>query len=148
MGLLDANGQAEKETPSSGGAARLAKGCGLIVVAVVALSVLALLLPASWTGERFAPIPQPSPPRSLVTSREFGERWPLTVDAGTLRCEKDYGSSVVIVVGSVKYALNGRARGQIDQTGWRDSREIVRRIEGGGLADVGPLIEIGLALCN
>lgn len=91
------------------------------------------------------------PPRreaGFVSRPEYGAGWPLTVESGALRCESDYGSAVVIVVNNVKYALNGRARGQIDRTGWRDSREIVRKTEVGSLADVGPLIDRGLALCK
>jgi len=111
--------------------------------------VILLLLGSSCNSgpDRRVPSSRSAQP-GFVSRAEFGDRWPLTVESGTLRCEPDYGTALVIVVGNVKYALNGRARGQIDQTGWRDSRELVRKDQDGGLANVGPLIERGLALCK
>lgn len=49
-----------------------------------------------------------SPQPGFVSRSDFGEKWPLTVDAGVLQCS---GSAVTLTVGAKTFALNGRARG-------------------------------------
>lgn len=44
-----------------------------------------------------------------VTRQEFGERWPFTVERGTLSCEN---SAVVFSVSGRSYAVNGTAKGR------------------------------------
>lgn len=78
-----------------------------------------------------------------VTQADYEERWPLTVDSGTLRCEAD---AVTFTTGGVTYAINGLARGR---NLWPDI-DLVQRANPelpGTRMSVGPLIDDGLELC-
>lgn len=89
--------------------------------------------------------PASGPGWANVAAADFGDRWPLTVSAGTLRCE---GSrAVVFETNGRRYAVNGTAA----------SRPGVRPLEeiwapdpsiAGLRKNISPLLERGLSLCR
>ena len=46
--------------------------------------------------------------RSLITKKEFSNKWPFTIDEGVLACGR---RAVFLLVGGTVYALNGTAAG-------------------------------------
>jgi hypothetical protein len=76
--------------------------------------------------------------RVRVTRKDFGDKWPLTVDSGEIECVG--GVLLVFHSGSKTYALNGAAqtRGypKIDPI-WRDNPKLP-----GTKVNIGPLLEI------
>lgn len=67
----------------------------------------------------------------MVTRAEFGGQWPLTVDAGVLRCmfpvpDRPQLHALLIVVDGATYAINGIAQSHAAKYGWRDVRPIWR----------------------
>lgn len=79
-----------------------------------------------------------------VTQVEYGQAWPFTVTAGTLRCVTDGARKYVTLDtgDGIEYGLNGSARA----FGFPDSRSIYR--DGKTGADLQPLIDRGLRLCQ
>lgn len=67
---------------------------------------------------------------------------------GTVRCV--LGNSVVFVTDDTIYALNGLARGRMEQEGWREIHEIwLDNLDlPGTKISIGPLIDLGLGLCE
>lgn len=94
------------------------------------------------------PAAKPQAHRKRVTRADFGEAWPLTVDAGELECVEVTGRVHVLVihVGGKTYAVNGTAidRGyqRIDPI-WRDNPRIK-----GAKMDMGPLLKAARELCE
>lgn len=83
--------------------------------------------------------------RARAAVEASGAEWPLTVEDGTIRCEN--GGQVTFEGGGRKYAVNGTARGQTDLPDidpiWADTGD------GLGLKkNIGPIIDIGLELCD
>lgn len=89
-----------------------------------------------------------------VSRDEFKGDWPLTIDSGTLTCERFLNFKSVKLVtlssGGKTYALNGIASGQAKKRGfldiytiWRDHPKLP-----GLKVNIGPLIERALALCE
>ncbi|GAA1769428.1 hypothetical protein GCM10009681_46000 [Luedemannella helvata] len=74
----------------------------------------------------------------------MGDRWPLTIDSGTLECRN--GAEVVLSSGGTVYALNGTAKSSkryADVSSvWADDPSTA-----GLKVSIGPLIDEGLALC-
>jgi hypothetical protein len=87
------------------------------------------------------PPPRPSGDVSRV---EFGDTWPLTVEAGELLC---VNQAVVFSTGGITYAVNGTAKDRADELGWQDIAPIWADGDAGLKKDMSPLIERGLALC-
>ncbi|MCA9233193.1 MAG: DUF2511 domain-containing protein [Planctomycetales bacterium] len=91
---------------------------------------------------------------SEISRSDLGEDWPLSVPAGTLRCDPLPGSStsklVTFQAGSKVYALNGIARGHAKSKGWHEIDAIWSEDpEVPGLKlNIQPLIQRGLALCS
>jgi hypothetical protein len=92
-------------------------------------------------------------PSVKVTSTEFGDKWPFTVNEGVISKEvlevggKKYAILTFITEGKV-YALNGFAASRIKQRGyleieaiWKDNPKIK-----GAKINIWPIIERGLAL--
>lgn len=84
-----------------------------------------------------------------VTRKEFGEKWPLTVDKGVIECRQSFGPKsgvVVFVAGGKTYALNGLAKSRkfadIEPI-WRPNPDIPQL-----KMDIGRLIEEALKLCK
>jgi hypothetical protein len=92
------------------------------------------------------PTPRLPPPRPSgdVSRAEFGDKWPLTVEAGELLC---IDQAVVLDTGGITYAVNGTAKDRADASGWQDIEAIWADGDAGLKKDIGPLIERGLALC-
>jgi hypothetical protein len=126
-------------------------------IAVVALAVV--VRPAVADGGR------------RLTKAEFGEKWPLSVDEGVVRC---LAMSVVVFEANGKtYAVNGTAKGLAKERGflsidsiWLEDpkfTEMAKEIaasQGRPLVDVmkemgppsriniGPILDSGIALCG
>ena len=79
-----------------------------------------------------------------MTASQFGQNWPLLVGSGYVDCLPV--STAVFKTGGVTYALNGFAVSKdyvdIDPI-WKDHPELQ-----GMKADIGPLIDAALALCD
>lgn len=115
------------------------RGC-LITAGVVVAAVVALSLVTSLGG----PDNQSGVDRAEITAS--GGEWPLTVDAGTVRC--DPGNRLVFTPegDETEYALNGLAKG----AGFADIRPIWKddpQFEGLKVG-IGDLIDYGLELCE
>lgn len=87
-------------------------------------------------------------PTHVVHRADFGAKWPLTVDSGTLRCqgEADYGAVTLQTDGKV-YALNVPASSQklgrpVNEI-WADDPEAP-----GSKKEIGLLVAEGLELCE
>ncbi|WP_257387845.1 YebY family protein [Tahibacter caeni] len=101
--------------------------------AAIALSLIPLIASAS---ER------------VVSKSDLGDRWPLTVDSGTLRCRPFRGNLQILTIevdGKV-WAVNGTAIGQgfpeINPI-WKGNPEIP-----GAKINIGPLIDLAKSLCG
>ncbi len=82
-----------------------------------------------------------------VSKAEYGDRWPLTVSEGRLRCEST--AWVLFEADGVTYAVNGTARGHAKRKGWSDANDIWRDSPSGyGKVVMTRLIERGLQLCE
>jgi hypothetical protein len=95
--------------------------------------------------------PPSKPGRLRVSREEFGERWPLTVDAGELECRQKgagpAGRMVLFHAEGRTYAVNGTAithsgHPRIDPI-WRDNPDIP-----GTKIPITPLLNAGLKLCE
>lgn len=133
------------------------KGCGpwigLGIVAIVALAIIGAIAGGDEDSPEAARAPGGSTPgfsSRRVTAGDFGEKWPLTVDAGVLRCEPHAGktSQVTFMDGNgTIYAVNGIASG----TGRFQDIDVIwaPATDGVGLKkNISPLIDAGLALCH
>jgi uncharacterized protein DUF2511 len=91
------------------------------------------------------PKPTAGPERGYIQRSDLGDKWPFTVESGTVRCLT--GTRIVFVTGGLVYAVNGTARGSKQYldvaTIWKDNPEIA-----GAKMDVGPIIALGLSLCK
>lgn len=87
-----------------------------------------------------------------ISGAQLGAAWPLTVDAGELRCVStgESAKAALFVHEGAVYALNGVAKSGAEKSGWRDIDSIWRADPaGGGLkVSIAPLIERALALCS
>lgn len=84
--------------------------------------------------------------RAPVTRADFGDRWPFTIDGGTLVCARESARSGRLLVTldngrGISFGLNGSAR----EFGFPDSASILR--PGLTRAAAQPLIDRGLTLC-
>lgn len=81
--------------------------------------------------------------RRAVSRAEFGEKWPLTVEAGEIECID--GHWVVFHHEGVGYALNGLARSRgyasIDPI-WKDDPATESKV------NINPLTQAALKLCE
>lgn len=115
------------------------RGC---LIGVVAFFVLFGLCYAAGSSDDDGGSGEATNARALVEAR--GDDWPLTVADGTIRCEN--GGQVTFEGGGTKYAVNGTARGQTDLPDidpiWADSTD------GLGKKNIGPIISVGLTLCD
>lgn len=110
-----------------------------------------LVLPAFgwlWYTGAFGGSAPAGPGPGYVDRANLGADWPLTVDSGTLECTND--RSVILHAFGGIYAVNGTARGQMEQRGWKDIRQITapHPTIKDALANVLPLVDRGLALCR
>lgn len=87
-------------------------------------------------------------PRGYVEKDDYGEAWPLTVDSGVVECRP--GDQIVFIHDGVTYAVNGLARGRMEENGYADVR-LIWRDDPSGLqpkVSIAPLILLGLELCQ
>ncbi len=113
-------------------------------LSLMGLALIALIGVLVWSNSQRAVGPEPG----VVNRATLGDAWPLSIDGGTLHCESD--RSVILRANGVSYAVNGTARGQMSARGWRDIRDIAvpdPRFDG-GVKELQPLVDRGLALCQ
>lgn len=87
-------------------------------------------------------------PRGYVSRALLGDAWPLSIDEGTIVCDR---TAILLRAPDGRlYAVNGTARGQIPKLGWIDVREITLPDPNiaGLIMNVQPIIDQGLGLCN
>jgi hypothetical protein len=96
-------------------------------------------------------VPQPTAtPAGFITREQLGEAWPFTVESGLLACNDQ--QHVTFTAGGVVYALNGTAKGAIDNgapyqlidTIWLDSPTPST----GPKVSLRSVLDIGLSLCK
>jgi len=97
-------------------------------------------------------------PSVQVSKIQFRERWPLTVNSGTISCdpvppvpEMPNIRFITFTSNGRTYALNGIAMGYEKRRGWLDIRTIWKDDPNpaipGQKIDISPLINLGLPLC-
>lgn len=101
-------------------------------------------------------------PQKLVSRSMFGDKWPLTIDKGTLKC-LDYGGVVFISDDGQIYGVNGTAKTYGKTAGysdiediWADDLETKKSLMEAGVSEkdasskisIGPLLDEGLQLCK
>ncbi|MFD4672379.1 DUF2511 domain-containing protein [Lentzea sp. NPDC058450] len=78
-----------------------------------------------------------------VRREDFGEKWPLTVDSGVVRCQ---GGAVTFTTNGSSYDVNGTAmtrnRGKRIHEIWADDPN-----NAGLKIYIGPILDLGLKLC-
>ncbi|MGW6932820.1 DUF2511 domain-containing protein [Lentzea sp. NPDC054927] len=78
-----------------------------------------------------------------IRREDFGEKWPLTVDAGVVRCQN---GAVTFTSNGSNYDVNGTAmtknRGKKIDEIWADDPK-----NAGLKINISPIIELGLKLC-
>lgn len=143
---------------------RVGKALLIVVASVVVLAALAPLVdsadetatpeaePTSQATTQPATTEPPPPATTAppeepghVSRAEMGDDWPLTVEAGTLRCDAD--AVTFVTEDGREYAVNGTAIGrhdhpEIDPIWANDPDPYLPK------KNIGPLIEEGLKLCE
>lgn len=109
--------------------------------AVALASMVVFAFAACGGGEKV----NSQPISSETVEGGMGQEWPLTVDHGELACTG--AGAVTFKTGATTYAVNGTARGQKK---WPDIDPIwADRNDGTDLkVNIGPLIDLGLAMCD
>jgi hypothetical protein len=125
----------------------------LVALALVAATGALAVLGVTGCGDsqsNTAATDQPSLANNekSVSRADYGGKWPLKVESGTLRC--DDPGAVTFTSNGTTYWVNGTAGGMADTHGWKDIRPIwADDPDVTGLKiSIGPLIDDGLALCS
>lgn len=61
-----------------------------------------------------------------VSSKDYGEAWPFTVESVDLLCEGPSPKALARTTDGTVYALNGSARSQANEKGWADGQTITK----------------------
>lgn len=61
-----------------------------------------------------------------VSSKDFGDAWPFTVDSVDLLCDGPSPKALARTSDGTVYALNGSARSIAKSRGWADGRDITK----------------------
>jgi len=61
-----------------------------------------------------------------VSSKDFGNAWPFTVDSVDLMCVGPSPKALARTADGTVYALNGSARTQAKSSGWADGQDITK----------------------
>lgn len=61
-----------------------------------------------------------------VSSADFGDAWPFTVDSVDLMCDGPSPKALARTADGTVYALNGSARTQAKSRGWSDGQDITK----------------------
>lgn len=62
-----------------------------------------------------------------VSSKDFGDAWPFTVDSVDLMCVGPSPKALARTANGTVYALNGSARTQAKSRGWADGQDITKQ---------------------
>lgn len=87
-------------------------------------------------------------PRGYMSRALLGDKWPLTVDEGTIVCDRN--AILFRDADGHLYAVNGAAITLAESKGWRDIHDIdvpVPDGSPGAIISLQPLLDTGLALC-
>jgi hypothetical protein len=113
------------------------------VVVLLALAVFAVVqaAAASSVGSR------------VVTRKQFGTAWPLTISGGILSCTgTGFGAVTFTAPNGTTFWVNGTAGDEAPSHGWRDIHPIWAKVKHpyfpGQRKDIGVLIDAGLKLCG
>ncbi len=138
----------------------------IIIIFVLALAYE--LFSLSLGGSKEAP-----PAQATISKEQFGPKWPLTVDAGTVKCLPLGNGAVVFEAGGKTYAVNGTAQGFSTKYGfssidtiWRQDpeflkmakeiaasekkpvNEVIKKMGTPPKVNIDPVIKAGLKLCH
>lgn len=114
-----------------------------------------IAVPATNTIEPTIAVPTNTPapiftpvPRGYVSKALMGEKWPLSIDEGTIVCDRT--AILLRAPDGHLYAVNGIARAQVGHFGWLDIRDITLPDPNiaGLIMNVQPLVDVGLTLCR
>jgi hypothetical protein len=87
-----------------------------------------------------------------IMESEYGEKWPLSVQTGTLNCTPlGTLALVTFTANGITYAVNGTAKARAKQNGWREIDEIWKdnpNPKYGPKINISPIVEKGLSLCK
>jgi len=85
-------------------------------------------------------------PRGYLSRDLLGDTWPLTVDSGTIVCDR----SAILFRDPTDhlYAVNGTALSQAQSKGWRDIHDLSIDTGNGTIKSLQPLLDLGTALCR
>lgn len=130
---------------------------GLVAAVLICVAVFALprssrrAQPAAAIVETDPTPPPPastSVPRGYVSRALMGATWPLSIDEGTIVCDRT--AILLRAPDGHLYAVNGTARSQVPKFGWIDVRAITLPDPNitGLFMNVQPIIDQGLSLCN
>lgn len=153
LGLSEENGAAERPTKTTAAEAMTTSS-----------AVATTTAPTTTTSPPTTAAPKPErsalqrigPGAAAISRAYLGEDWPLTVEEGGLRCWTPTGSSAKAVTFSTGpetvYAVNGRAKTLAKQLGvdWLpiDPIWLPDPVIPGARKDIGPLLDVGLGLCD
>lgn len=117
-----------------------------VVFGLLGLVVLAVIIGSASGGDGDSPAG--GSPGELTRS-EYGKKWPLAVDHGTVRCEGSGGVGEVIFTdpNGIEYGVNGLASNDytpIDSI-WRSEPGLEKY---GLKVSMDPIINAGLKLCG
>ncbi|QPG61226.1 DUF2511 domain-containing protein [Pseudomonas sp. BIGb0427] len=87
--------------------------------------------------------------QQVVTSQEYGEDWPFTVESVELMCEPGPPKALLKVPDGTVYALNASASQLAKERGWSDAHTISKpsRWVKGTTMDYGNISQRAIALC-
>lgn len=134
-----------------------------VVIAAVLICVAVFTIPRSTSRRAQStaaaivetdptpPPPSPAPtgiPRGYVSKALMGATWPLSIDEGTIVCDRT--AILLRAPDGHLYAVNGTARSQVPKFGWIDVRAITLPDPNtaGLFMNVQPIIDQGLGLCR
>jgi len=61
-----------------------------------------------------------------VSSKDFGDAWPFTVDSVDLMCDGPSPKALARAADGTVYALSGSARSEAKSRGWADGQDITK----------------------
>ncbi len=126
----------------------------------VGTATAAIIIGAAWivffviigifeSSDSTSPAPKSEPSDAAagyMSGADWGNRWPLTVDYGTVSCEQ--GSWVIFrAPDGMQYAVNGSAMMGTTLPSIRKIWAVNPSIEGSRI-DISPIIDTGLAICD
>ncbi|QGW78475.1 DUF2511 domain-containing protein [Pseudomonas alkylphenolica] len=85
-----------------------------------------------------------------VSSNDYGDSWPFTVEALDLMCEGPSPKALARTLDGTVYALSGSARSAAKERGWSDGQEITKPAPSmpGVKMDYSDFVQRAQALCG